>query len=162
MKSFFTNSHLNLQLRRRMIKCYVIPVLLYGMKAWSISKATMKKIESFEMWLYRRVLNISWTLRITNEDVLRRINKERELVNTVKARELKYFCHVMRGERYNVLRLIMEGKFAGKRSSGRRRTSWLRNLREWFGCTSLQLFRAAVSKLRIAIMIANLRRETAS
>jgi len=40
---------------------------------------------------------------------------------------------------------------------GRRRTSWLRNLREWFGVTSFNPFKAAVFKVRIAIMIANLR-----
>jgi len=51
----------------------------------------------------------------------------------------------------------MQGKIEGKRSVGRRRNSWLKNFREWFGCNNNELFRAAVSKIRIALMIANLR-----
>lgn len=161
MKQLFTNPHLNLQLRLRMIKCYVIPVLMYGLESWTINKISMKKLQSFEMWIFRRALRISWTKKIANEEVLRRVKRERELVNVIKARKLEYLGHIMRGERYGILRLIMEGKIAGKRSIGRRRMSWLRNLREWFGCTSLQLFRAAASKVKIAVMIANLHKETA-
>lgn len=67
----------------------------------------------------------------------------------------------MRGNRYQMLQLIIQGKIDGKRSVGRRRTSWLRNLRDWFNCNSKQLFRAAANKVKIATMIATLRRETA-
>jgi len=53
----------------------------------------------------------------------------------------------MRGEKYRILQLIMQGKIEGKRSVGRSRNSWLKNLREWFGCNNNELFRAAVSKI---------------
>lgn len=62
---------------------------------------------------------------------------------------------IMRGRKYGILRLILEGKIAGNRSIGRRRKSRLRILREWFGCTLLHLFRTAVSKVKIAIRIAD-------
>ncbi|XP_039276046.1 uncharacterized protein LOC111043960 [Nilaparvata lugens] len=63
----------------------------------------------------------------------------------------------MRGPKYMILHLIIQGKIVGKRSVGRRRMSWLRNLREAFNCTTNDLFRAAVNKVKIAMMIANLR-----
>ncbi|CAG9833459.1 unnamed protein product [Diabrotica balteata] len=49
---------------------------------------------------------------------------------------------------------VNEGKIQEKRSIGRRKMSWLRNLREGYGCTSNKLSRAVVSKVRMAMMIA--------
>lgn len=65
---------------------------------------------------------------MTNADVLYRLNREKEiLITTIKRRKLEYFGHVMRGARYSLLRLIMEGKIRRKRIIGRRRVSWFRN-----------------------------------
>lgn len=149
---------LKLDLRVRLARCYVFSTLLYGMETWTLNAATIKRLESFELWVYRRMLKISWTARVTNTEVMKRINKEMEIIETIKIRKLQYLGHITRGTRYAMLQLIMQGKILGKRSIGRRRISWLRNLREWYGCTSSELFRAAASKIRIAMMIANLRR----
>ncbi|XP_072402422.1 uncharacterized protein [Diabrotica undecimpunctata] len=78
MKQIFTSKSLTLPLKIRLLKCYVFPVLLYGMEAWTMTATLMKKVEAFEMWAYRRILRISWTEHVTNEEVLRRIGKERE------------------------------------------------------------------------------------
>lgn len=58
-----------------------------------MSKTTMRKLESFEMWIYGRVMKISWTQRLTNDEVLKRVNKRRELLTTNKTRKLKYLGH---------------------------------------------------------------------
>lgn len=112
--------------------------------------------------MYRRMLRVSWMVRVTNEEVLRRMGKDKELLSTVKERKLKYVGHIMRGDRYEVLRLVIEGKIEGRRSVGRRQNSWLKDLRRWFGRTSIEIFRGAVSRTIIAIWIANLRREKAA
>ena len=57
---------------------------------------------------------------------MRRVPKEREIVSTIQ-----YMEHVKRGEKYRILQTIMQGKIQGKRSIGRRRNSWLKNLRDW-------------------------------
>ena len=56
-----------------------------------------------------------------------------------------------------MLRLIMQGKIKGRRNVGKRRISWLRNLRDWYNCSSIELFRAAANKVKIAMMVSNLR-----
>ncbi|CAG9837924.1 unnamed protein product [Diabrotica balteata] len=117
----------------------------------------MGKLEAFEMWAYRRMLKISWKDKITNQVVLDRINKQKEVVLSVKMRKLQYLGHIKRENKYQLLQLIMQGKIEGRRSIGRRRMSWLRNLREGFACTSIQLFRAEQFRVKIAMMIANLR-----
>lgn len=62
-----------------MLKCYVLPILLNGVEAWTLKEANIKKIKSFKLWCYRRILNIPWVDRITNLEVLRRIGKDKEV-----------------------------------------------------------------------------------
>lgn len=157
LKKFFTNRDLSLELRLRMLRCYVFSILLYGMEAWTLKQMHINKLAAFELWCYRRILRISWTERVSNVEVCRRMGCEPEILVTIKKRKIEYLGHIMRGPRYGLLQLIVQGKIRGKRSVGRRKISWLRNLRDWFGCSSTELFRAVVSKVRIAMMISNLR-----
>ena len=157
LRKFFTSRNICKELKMRMLRCYVFSTLLYGAEAWTLKRCHLKNLEAFEMWCYRRVWRISWTERVTNEEVLRRMGVSCEIVNTIKRRKLEYLGHIMRGPKYALLQLIVQGKISGKRSIGRRRASWLKNLRDWFGCSNVQLFRAAVNRVRIAMMITNLR-----
>ncbi|XP_055384420.1 uncharacterized protein LOC129614059 [Condylostylus longicornis] len=136
-KKVLTNHGINIALKVRFVKCYVWSVLLYGMETWTLKVAEMNKIEAFEMWLYRRILKIPWIDRVSNAEVLRRINKERELLTTIKRRKAAYFGHVMRNSKYHLLQLIIQGKIQGKRGIGRKQISWLRNIRNWTGLRDL-------------------------
>lgn len=158
MSKLFRTHDLSLSTKIRLLKCYVFPVLLYGVESWTLTEASCKKLEAFEMWLYRRILKIPWTEHVTNKDVLERIGKEKELLLTIKSRKLEYLGHIMRNDqRYGLLQLILQGRVKGKRGPGRRRISWLKNLRTWFNTTTIGLFRAATNKVKIAMMIANIR-----
>ncbi|CAG9826751.1 unnamed protein product [Diabrotica balteata] len=90
------------------------------------------------MWLYRRILKIPRTAKITNIDVLKRINQEIQLFETIKKRKTAYLGHIMRNEIYQFLQLIIEGKTEGKRGMGRKKMSWLRNIRQWTGINDIQ------------------------
>lgn len=158
MSKLFKCHDLSLPTKIRLLRCYVFPVLLYGVESWTLTEASCTKIESFEMWLYRRILRIPWTDHITNLRVLERMGKDKELLLLIKTRKLEYLGHIMRNsQRYELLQLILQGKVEGRRRPGRRRISWLKNLRTWFNTTTVGLFRAAVDKVRIAMMIANIR-----
>ena len=158
MRKLVCRRELSLKCRLRIIRCYVLPVLFYGIEGWTLTKKLEGKLEAFEMWLYRRMLKIPWTARVSNAEVLNRVSKEKEVLYEIKRRKLQYFGHVMRNEKYRFLQLIMQGKIEGRRRQGHRKTSWMKNLRDWFGESSMSLFRLAASKVRIAMMIANLRR----
>lgn len=76
MRNVFRSRDLTLTTRIRLLRCYVLlSVLLFGVESWTLTEATSKKLESFEMRLYRRLLRISWTDHVTNEDVMRKMNK---------------------------------------------------------------------------------------
>jgi len=140
-----------MELRMRMICYYVFSTLLYGVEAWTLKKNHMDKLQAFEVWCYRRM----W--RMMNPGPIELLMPKCEIVNTIKKRKLQYLGHIMRGPKYTLLQLIVQGMIRERRYIGRRRVSWLRNLRDWFDCSNVQLFRAAVNKIRIAVMIANLR-----
>jgi len=88
MRAFFKSHNLSLKSKMRHIRCYVFSILLYGVKSWTLNDVITKKIEAFELWLYRRILKIPWTARITNAEVLKRMKKDTELVNAIKIRKL--------------------------------------------------------------------------
>lgn len=133
MRNILLQRTLPVDLRLRVIKCYVWPTLLYGVETWSLKVRTLNRIESFEMWILRRMLRISWTDHMSNNDVLLRAGVERELLDIVKQRKTSYLGHILRGDRYSIPKLILQGKIEGKRGQGRKQHSWLRNIRDWCG-----------------------------
>ncbi|KAI5708614.1 hypothetical protein M8J77_026131 [Diaphorina citri] len=60
-------------------------------------------------------------------------------------------------ETYGLLQQMLQGKIDNKRGPGRRRISWLANLRIWFDKSSVELCWIATNMIRIAMMIANIR-----
>lgn len=147
---------LGINIRIRILRCYVFSVLLYGVESWSLTEAATRRVEAFEMWCYRRMLRVSYIYHTTNVTILERLGKDKEIVDTIKNRKMDYFGHIMRGDKYRLLQLILQGKIEGKRGPGRRRVSWLANLRKWTRLTSTRLFRAAANRIRWANVVANI------
>ena len=109
------------------------------------------------MWLYCRILKIPWTARLTNEEVLRRVDKERELFELIKKKKTAYLGHIMRNPKYQFLHLLIEGKIEGRRSIGRKKMSWLRNIRQWTGLLDVQsLIHTARNREAMENVIANI------
>jgi hypothetical protein len=59
----FTNK-LDLNLRKKLMKCCIWNIALYGAETWILRKVDQKYLESFEMWCWRRMEKISWTYYI--------------------------------------------------------------------------------------------------
>ena len=104
---------LNRNLKKRMIKTLIWSVALYGSETWTMRKEDIKKIEAFEMWLWRRMEKISWTEHRTNAEVLDRIGEERTMLKTIRERQKKWIGHTLRGD--NLLKTVIEGKMEAKK-----------------------------------------------
>ena len=65
------------------IKTVIWSVLLYGAETWSLRKEDVRRLEAFEMWIWRRIEKISYTEHITNEEVLNRVRETRVLIETI-------------------------------------------------------------------------------
>ena len=83
----------------RIHRCYVEPIMLYGCETWTLLKKDEKKLESAGMWFMRRMLKVKWTEKVTNDEVLRRMNKKRRILETIARRQTSFFAHVMRKEK---------------------------------------------------------------
>lgn len=117
--------------------------LLYTtLRRWSKNSETrqLKKLEAFEIWCYRHILKISYVQRVTNVHVLHRMVKNCVVIQIMKTLKLKYLEHIMRGEKYSLLRIIMQGKIKSKRNIGRKKVLDTKSTR-MFGCSTTELFR---------------------
>ena len=64
---------------------------MYGAEPMTVKKPLEKNIEAFEMWCLRGIARKSWKEKVTNEEVLEHLNTNRQLLQTVKQRKLRYF-----------------------------------------------------------------------
>ena len=117
-KTFFT-SKLDLNLRKKLIKCYIWSMALYGAETWTLRAADHKYLESFEMWCWRRMEKISWTDHVRNEEVLLRFNEQRNILHEIRKRKANWFGHILR--RNCLLRQVIERKIKGEMEVARRR-----------------------------------------
>ena len=108
----------NLELKNKIMKCLVWSVVLYAAETWMLMQ-TDKRLEAFEMCIRRRMLKISWLDKVTNEEVLRRVNEDRQILNSIWQRN----GHVLRHDR--LLHESTEGRMRGKPTRGRRKIQTL-------------------------------------
>ena len=94
MAKVLTSRKLSIPLKIRMTNCYVFSILMYGAEAWTLTKPLEKNLEAFEMWCMRRIARVSWKEKVTNEQVLERLNTNRQLLQKVKQRKMRYYGHI--------------------------------------------------------------------
>ncbi|GFO12756.1 endonuclease-reverse transcriptase [Plakobranchus ocellatus] len=154
MKTVLTNKNISIRTRRRALECYIEPILMYGCEAWTISKQTQKKLEATEMWFLRRMLQISWTAKKTNDTVLEEAHTTRLLISKIHKRQATFFGHVMRREKLE--NLVTTGMLEGKRSRGKQREKLIEGLTDWLKAgKSLEAIEATKDRKKWRTMIAN-------
>jgi len=138
-KTLFT-SKLDLNLRKTLIKCYIWSMALCGAETWTLRAADQKYLESFEMCCCRRMEKISWTDHVRNEEVLLRVNEERNILHEIRKRKAKWIGHILR--RNCLLKQVIEGNIKGEmevaRRRGKRRKKLLDDLKDRRGCSYLK------------------------
>ena len=98
----------------RPVKAMVFPVVMYRCESWAIKKAEHQRIDAFELWCWRRLLNVPWTARRSNQSILKEISPEYSLAGLVLKLKLQYFGHLM--QRTDSLeKILILGKTEGRR-----------------------------------------------
>ncbi|GFR98662.1 RNA-directed DNA polymerase from mobile element jockey [Elysia marginata] len=140
MKNILTNPHMSIETRKRVLECYIEPMLMYGCETWIISKQTRGRLEAKEMWFLRRMTRIpriarkKKTNQKTNDAVLSETNIKRALINKIRKRQVTFFGHIMRRERQE--HLVTTGMFMGRHGRGRLREKATDRLASWLGVGS--------------------------
>ena len=107
-----------------LVKAMVFPVVMYRCESWTIKKAEHQRINTFELWCWRRLFRVPWTARRANKSILKEINPEYSLEGLMLKLKFQYFSHLMR--RANSLeKTLMLGKIEGRRKRGQKRMRWL-------------------------------------
>ena len=124
MKKMLTNITMNMDLRLRLLRCYVWSTLLY--ETWTVKKTMEKRLKATEMCFLRRMLRIPWTARVSNEEVMRRAGMERRLLKTIRKKQLNFVGHIMKAD--GLERNCLLGRVEGTRSRGRQRIKYMNAL----------------------------------
>ena len=82
-----TNVHL--------VKAMVFPVAMYGCKSWTVKKAECRRIDAFGLWCWKRLLRVPWTVRSSNQSILKEISPGCSLEGLMLKLKLQYFGHMM-------------------------------------------------------------------
>ena len=122
--SIFKSRDMTLPTKVRLVKPMVFPLVMYECESWTIKKAECR-IDTFELWCRSRLfLRVPRTARRSNQSILKEISPEYSLEGLMLKMKLQYFDHLM--QRTDSLeKILMMGKFEGRRRSGRLRMRWL-------------------------------------
>ena len=104
----------------------VFPVVMYGCENWTVKKAERQRIDAFELWCCIRLLRIPWTVRRSNQLILKEVSPEYSLEGLILTLKLKlqYFGHLMQSTD-SFEKTLMLGKIEGGRRRGQHRMRWL-------------------------------------
>ena len=97
---------------------------MYECESWTIKKAECQRINSFELWCWRRLLRVPWTAKRSNQSILKEIRPEYSLEGLMLKVKLQYFGHLMR-RADSLEKTLMLGGIGGRRRRGQPRMRWL-------------------------------------
>ena len=72
LDSVLKSRDITLLTKAHLVKAMVYPVVMDGCEGWAIKKAEHQRIDSFELWGWRRLLRITWTARRSNQSILKK------------------------------------------------------------------------------------------
>ena len=124
LDSIFKSRDITLLTKVHLVKAMVFPVVMYGCENWTVKKAERRKIDAFELWCWRRLLRVPWTVRRSNQSILKEISPGISLEGMMLKLKLQYFGHLMR-KADSLEKTLMLGGIGGRRRRERQRLRWL-------------------------------------
>ena len=110
----------------------VFPVVMYGCESWTIKKAEHQRIDAFELWCWRRLLRVPWTVRRSNQSILKEISPGCSLEGLMLKLKLQYFGHLPNVNSWHwKRRWCWERLKARREGDDRGWDGWMASLTQW-------------------------------
>ena len=122
--SIFKSRDITLPAKVLVVKAMVFLVVMYGCESWTIKKAECRRIDAFALWCWRRLLRVPWTVRRSNQSILKELSPGCSLEGLMLKLKLQYFGHLMRTAD-PLEKTLMLGKIEGRSRRGQQRMRWL-------------------------------------
>ena len=127
LDSILKSRDITLLSKVHLVKATVFPVVMYGCESWTIKKAEHWRINTFELSCWRRLLNVPWTARRSNQSILKEISPECSLEGLILNLKFQCFSHLMwRADLFE--KTLMLGNIKGRKRRGRQRMRWLNGI----------------------------------
>ena len=124
LDSIFKSRDITLPRKVHLVKAMVFPVVMYRCGSWTVKKAEHRRIDTFELWCWRRLLRVPWTARRSNPSILKEISPGCSLEGVILKLKLQYFGYLM--QRVDSLeKTLMLGGIGDRRKRGQQRMRWL-------------------------------------
>ena len=124
LDSILKSRDITLPTKVHLVKAMVFPVVICECESWTVKKADHRRIDTFELWCWRRFLRVPWTARRSNQSILKEISPGCSLEGLMLKLKLQYYGHLM-GRADSFEKILMLGKIEGGRRRGRLRMRWL-------------------------------------
>ena len=95
LDSILKNRDITLTTKAHLFKAVVFPGVMHGCESWTLKKAQCRRIDAFELWCWKRLLQVPWTARISNQSILKEISSKYSLEGLMLKLKLQYFGHLM-------------------------------------------------------------------
>ena len=102
-----------------LVQAMVFPVVMYGCESWTVKKAECRRIDAFELWCWRTLLQVPWTVRRSNQSILKEISPGCSLEGLMLRLKLQYFGYLM-GRVDSLEKTLMLGGIRGRREGDNR------------------------------------------
>ena len=136
LDSILKSRDITLPTKVYLVKAMVFLVVIYGCESWTIKKAEWWRNDAFELWCWRRLLRVPWTVRGSNQSILKEINPEYSVEGLMLKRQ--YFCCLM-GTAISLEKTLRLGKIEGKRRRRWQRMRWLNSITKSMGMSLSKL-----------------------
>ena len=124
LDSILKSRDITLPTKVHLVKAMVFPVVRYECESWTIKKAECQRIDAFELWCWRRLLKVPWTVRRSDQSILKEISPGCSLEGLMLRLKFQYFGHLMwRADSFE--KTLILGNIEGGRRRGWQRMRWL-------------------------------------
>ena len=95
LDSMLKSRDVTLPTKVHLVKAMVFPVVMHACESWTVKKAQRRRIDTFELRCWRRLLRVPWTARGSNQSILKEISPGCSLEGPMLKLKLQYFGHLM-------------------------------------------------------------------